>query len=410
LTIKKQANNKGIYELSKLKILIKIAKIIGVIFLIFGIVGNPYVIEKLFDFNENQIYSLNTIKIAGYFLLFFGLLLINIKRIHPNILLLLGTIILFLILFEFAIVKFPFIFGEYFTNLVQYKHHTGCDGIFEYDPLLKIDFMKRNFSTKAYWNGYYWLHKTDKWGFRNSNDKDKADVILVGDSFVYGTGLNQNQTVAYFIEKFTNLSVMNLAHPSHSSFEEAYLLNQYGFRFKPKYVIYFFFLNDIRDVTNKLNKEEIDDFANQPIEQINFKPRRYSPKPIGCFISSFNKRPYLFHLFKMISYKIEEQRKMEDTNLELMDLGWKYTKKAIQQMEYASGLNDAEFIVVPITLGNPREFRILKEFTTQKNITFIDITYVNSRPSFQLPNDGHFNEEGMKAMAEIISFNLNKKE
>ena len=408
MTIKKQANNKVTYELSKLKVLIKIAKIIGVIFLILGLIANPFVIESLFDSNGDQ-QSFNTFKFIGVFLFFFGLFLMYIDKIHTNILLLIATIFLFLIILEFILGKYPLIFGDDFANVILNKYHAGCDGVFEYDPILKINFMKPNFTTMNYANGYYWSHKTDKWGFRNPNNKDNA-ANLLGDSFIYGHDLNQNQTVAHYIEKFTNLSVMNLAQPGHSSFEEAYLLNQYGFRFKPKYVFYFFSLNDIVEVTNRLNKDEINDFIIKPIEQINFEPRQYYSNPIDCFISSFNRRPYLFQLFRIISYKIKEQRKMEDTNLESMDLGWRYTKKAIQQMKYASDLNNVEFIVVPITLGNPREFKILKEFTTKNNINFIDITYVNSNPTFQLPNDGHFNEEGMKAMAEIISSYINKKE
>ena len=101
MTIKKQANNKVTYELSKLKVLIKIAKIIGVIFLILGLIANPFVIESLFDSNGDQ-QSFNTFKFIGVFLFFFGLFLMYIDKIHTNILLLICIILRLLLNSSFS--------------------------------------------------------------------------------------------------------------------------------------------------------------------------------------------------------------------------------------------------------------------------------------------------------------------
>ena len=112
-----------------------------------------------------------------------------------NIILLFGTIIFFLLIFEIVLRLHPLLLGQDFANMVLTKYHRGDDGIYDYYPALNMKFMKPNFSTINYFNGYEWEHKTDSLGFRNPSDRDKAEIVLIGDSLIYGHGVNQNQTI-----------------------------------------------------------------------------------------------------------------------------------------------------------------------------------------------------------------------
>lgn len=56
----------------------------------------------------------------------------------------------------------------------------------------------------------YW--ETDKFGFRNSNGEYDPDVIILGDSFTQGSGLNQNETISSMLARMNpNLKIYNCA-------------------------------------------------------------------------------------------------------------------------------------------------------------------------------------------------------
>lgn len=315
-----------------------------------------------------------------------------------NIILLLGTIIFSLLLFVTILRLYPLILGQDFANLVLTKYHSGIGGIYEYDAESRMNFMKPNYNTIMYYNGYEWEHKTDSIGFRNPAYRDKADIVLLGDSFIYGHGVNQNQTLAHYLEQ-KNYIVMNLARQGDSAFQEAYLLNKYGLSFKPKYVFYFYYLNDIDDLFHFLSKEEMKEFIRTPIENISFKDRKISDE--REVVSPYNKRSFIIIALKFVFFNKKYTDKFYNYSL-----GENYTKHAIIQMNHVSNTNNIEFVIVPLVMMGGKRFhndklKILREFAFKHNISFIDTTVMNDS-RYYLANDGHFNEEGHKKIANII--------
>ena len=63
--------------------------------------------------------------------------------------------------------------------------------------------------------------KTDKLGFRNNTFIEEADILLIGDSFILGSGLSQEETLSSKINSKTNskLKVYNMAPSSMSEFD-----------------------------------------------------------------------------------------------------------------------------------------------------------------------------------------------
>ena len=398
--------------------------IIGLILIVTSLIFNPFVIEKIYDKEkykyEDNAFNKQNLKnhtiIINAFLISLGLFLISIKKINVNLALLIGTVFMFIILLEFLLSINPTIFLEpMHSSLLISKYTYYYDGIYEYDPELKMKFMKPNFKAKMFWGGYRWLHKTDKYGFRNPTDRDKVDIVLLGDSLIYGHGVNQDQTVAYFLENFTSYSVENLARTPDSSFQEIYMLNKYGLNFQPKYVLYFFFSNDLYDVANVLSKEQVMEFIETPIENITFKERAQikRSKFKGFILSILSQRPYILGAYSLVKNDINQpSTKLDEQNGSSLE--WNYTKKAILQMKYASDLANAEFIIIPIThenpSWNPEQFSTLYDFSSQNNISFIDISPVFNMSSYYLQNDGHYNEDGSKAVAAIVAKYLKTKD
>jgi hypothetical protein len=134
--------------------------------------------------------------------------------------------------------------------------------------------MEPNRTEKMYYNGHVWLHRTDQFGFRNYRTISNADMVLLGDSWIYGHGVEIEQTVAYFIQSIGGYTVFNLAQQGDCSLQQAYKLTEYMQKFgSPKHVLYFFFDNDIDDLYAYRTDEELLEFINTPLGEITYKPR-----------------------------------------------------------------------------------------------------------------------------------------
>ncbi len=382
---------------------VKKMKGIGILFIILALLLNPFFLGYVFT-EDNTIDSQPvriTISIMEVLLLLCGIYIwlftpewiISKKK---EILLLLTVVFLFLILFESLLHFYPFLFGRQFTNAVLSKYNTGQDGIYYYDEALQINFMKPNFTTINYYNGYYWLHQTDSKGFRNLEEMDKADIILLGDSFIYGHGVEFNQTVGYFIEKLTGLKVVNLGRQGDTSYHQMYMLNKFGLDYHPQYVLYFFSENDILDLY--VHNININDFIkNNDSSFLEKEPQKWQPA------SSFLKlqKPYIIRAILTLL----QQTKTTQIERDLLNdpLGWEYTEKAIKLMKDISDENNAIFIIIPLTPTNEEQFLHLKKLSEENNIHFVDTTSINStNTTLFLENDGHFSEEGAKAVAQLV--------
>ena len=81
----------------------------------------------------------------------------------------------------------------------------------------------------------YETWKTDRLGYRNDKFIKKADVLFIGDSFIAGSGLSQDSTIASQLRKKENVLVYNMAP---SSFNELISLINLGIIDKPNLIVY----------------------------------------------------------------------------------------------------------------------------------------------------------------------------
>ncbi len=81
------------------------------------------------------------------------------------------------------------------------------------------------------------IWKTDEWGFRNQHFVSDPDILIVGDSFMQGTSLSQNQTLAAKLgEEFGgNVKIYNMSPSSMSELDRYLAL---GIIQKPKLLIF----------------------------------------------------------------------------------------------------------------------------------------------------------------------------
>lgn len=86
-------------------------------------------------------------------------------------------------------------------------------------------------------------------GFRNARDRDSADVVLIGDSFLEWSIVATSGLVSEELERRLGAPVMNLGQAAYSPQQELLVLRRIGLDMKPRVVVWFFFEgNDLTDV------------------------------------------------------------------------------------------------------------------------------------------------------------------
>ncbi len=86
-------------------------------------------------------------------------------------------------------------------------------------------------------------------GFRNSKDFRRADVVLLGDSFVEGYNVTQDAIGAKHLADRLSAEVCNLALCGFGPQQELAALKRYGVPLQPQAVVWFFYEgNDLEDI------------------------------------------------------------------------------------------------------------------------------------------------------------------
>lgn len=303
----------------------------------------------------------------------------------------------------------PSLLGDVFANGVLSKYHTGPGGIYYRDPKLGIHFMIPNMKTQMYYNGYVWTHETDAYGFRNKQTAIPADIMLLGDSFIYGHGVEFEFTVGSFLEQLTGRSVVNLARQGDSSFQEAYLLTEYIGVFRPRVVFYIFSFNDISDLTVFLTRAEMQAFIDQPVESIRYPPRiDVTQARSPSLIRRLGGASYVVKAYRWLKWRFgvgpalagpAEEGPNDENSLE-----WRYTKKAIAYMQYVAAKHGAELVIAPISPFSRRDHEILGTTAKAYGLPLLDTSSLTiADASLWLPRDGHFSPAGARRMAELLA-------
>lgn len=89
---------------------------------------------------------------------------------------------------------------------------------------------------------------TDSRGFRNPTDLDRAEIAIIGDSYVEGAYLSDEETAAVRLHELTGQTVVNLGVAGYGSLQELKILEKYALRLAPRLAAWFFFEgNDLDD-------------------------------------------------------------------------------------------------------------------------------------------------------------------
>jgi len=332
-------------------------------------------------------------------------------------------------LFEASLHVYPQMLGHTFANGVFSKYNTSATGIYYRDYALKMNFMVPNFKTQMYYYGYTWEHQTDEFGFRTVPGRVRTDVAILGDSFVYGHGMQFSNTVAARLEQYTGMTVSNLGRQGDSAWQEAFLLTEHIDRVRPRYVVYVYFQNDIRDLYDYLTDDELNGFLAAPVTELRFpkrgelsvllteRSRRNNDEEKSRSLSELlRRRVLLSRVPDLVGFAKKEQAldsRIAKSGNDLNDehsLGWRVEKHFVRYMHWLSREHNAAFLIVPIVPDAPRHFEILRRLAADEGIPFVDTSSMaRSKEELWLPRDMHLSEAGAKLLAQLIGDSLFQK-
>ncbi len=291
-----------------------------------------------------------------------------------------------------------------------------------------------------------------------TKNKNKKRIILLGDSFVNGNGLDQHETIAYKLQEKLGSSweVLLLSSDGYGTDLEYILFKEEGLKYEPDIVILFFYPNDFSDSTSwegrgikkprfGLNRDKMTLDLVYPDKsfKINYTTTSsFNKKPISKFLLSHSNLYSLFYFNKdKLNLKKEKKKigPLVDTTILSVLHNYNYTGT---DMNFALGVvlvlftnfkelsvkNNFEFIVVNIpsklNVNEKYQKKLIREYPIEQHICcefnkvnkffsaelpYYDITYLdlyhiakNNFNDFYFKSDGHWSPTGVEMTSDYI--------
>ncbi len=163
-------------------------------------------------------------------------------------------------------------------------------------------------------SGKFTTFLSDRYGFNNPDeewDAKQTQYILIGDSFVIGECVSQNENISANLRILSKKNVLNIGYDGNGPLIELATLKEYAGRKKPKKVLWFYYEGN--DLGN-LNKESANKFL------LNYLKKNFSQN----LISKQNKIDD--KLLKLIELEAEKNKEIK-TNQDMEKIFLDHKKK-----------------------------------------------------------------------------------
>ena len=265
---------------------------------------------------------------------------------------------------------------------------------------------------------------TDKLGFRNEEELNKADYILVGDSFVHSGNITQKKILNYVLKNKFNLNTYNASLPATdiSHYFETIKFFKKKMQLKDKkYIMFIFQGNDFLNY-NINDNNSYHKYINNAILHSYFK--------LKVFFNFYNTLKYYSHTLKKNEIEFKKVYEYEVNSTEILfkfDYIYNDDHKVSSLnkifKKYERYLPDL-IIFIPTkyevycnliknnNCNKANHFSILKNESTLSNIKILDTTNNFQKKSNSLlknknkflfeVDDTHLNEIGINVLAKFI--------
>jgi hypothetical protein len=336
---------------------------------------------------------------------------------------------------------FPSVLKGSIANAAYSRYHTMRGGMYTPDPHLGFT-LKPNYACNAYWQGHWWRHTTNAAGYRGDL-LERADAVFLGDSMIYGHGVEDDETVSSQFAARTGWTVANLGQQGTCPIQMAIRLRRTGVGLQPKVVFLCNHVNDITDSTATYDADELRRYVAADAAEL------YEPTARRAFWSRHGRRsrrrvwdshlaPSLYLSGALIGVQqawsngslrgpqcnnTPGQRsfvpKIETCELpfdplgpsatEAERLGWQAHVKALAQIAFLCRRQGAQLVLLDI--GYPHAFsRAIEDLAGRMDVSYSPAGRVALKAAFAgeevyLANDGHWTPRGIQIIGtELESF------
>ncbi|MFO0946064.1 MAG: hypothetical protein U1D30_08975 [Planctomycetota bacterium] len=162
-------------------------------------------------------------------------------------------------------------------------YHCLAGGIYQRDEHLG-NRLRPNLCRQIHWNGHWWTHRTNEAGYRGDLVQ-KVDAVFLGDSMIYGHGVEEFETVSSRYAEMAGKSTANLGQQATCMVQSLARFQELGLDMRPSWVFICCHPNDIGETGIWYPPEELSKFVAAdrvetflPLVREKFQPRsRWNP-------------------------------------------------------------------------------------------------------------------------------------
>lgn len=303
----------------------------------------------------------------------------------------------------------------------------------------------------------YSLYESDRYGFNNPDkvwDEKNLEYLFIGDSFVHGSCVEQDNNVVSKFSKLTKKNSLNLGMGGNGPLIELATLIEYGIKFKPKKVFWFYYegndlqsdlVREVKDPkllkylkknhsNNLIYKQKLIDEINNNFLKKNFYEKEININhnksiKINKYLKLNNLKLFLkdnftyFEKRKYKNFKKENYKNLQAKIYNINQTSLKNFKKIILNANDLIKKNNGEFYFVYVPEYWRYRYKSFQDQDIQKyyqsknliinlikdnNINLIDLDTElfrkEKKPLEYYPFGlyGHFNESGYELIAKFI--------
>lgn len=181
--------------------------------------------------------------------------------------------------FEAVLYVRPTVLRGRLANIAYNGYHWQRGGIYALDehrgPVLRPRVRRT-----MYWNGHWWRHETGDAGWRGP-DVPQADAVFLGDSMIYGHGVDEPQTACARFGARTGTTAVNLGQQGTCQVQSFLTLAHHAARLRPRLVFASLHPTDLDEAPRLYDEGELRAFADAP-EDAPYVPTvrpEYRPRP-----------------------------------------------------------------------------------------------------------------------------------
>jgi hypothetical protein len=321
------------------------------------------------------------------------------------------------------------------ANLAYGRYHTDAGGIYYRDPWLG-NAMHPSLDRQLFWNGHWWKHQANSFGYRGAAVPE-ASAVFLGDSMIYGHGVEEDATVASQYAALANESAANLGQQGICGLQELAIFDRHVEAKHPRLVFLCCHPNDIPEATMWYDREDLERFVSKPAgnARLPMVRKKYWPKTGERVVRFWNRRVALpLHASGAIkallkygrasaegqpSAAMTEERFLPSENELHRDLhseapgasaeealGWRVQRVVLERLAQRCRQQGATLIVFDI--GYPfRHSEAIEQMASSVGALYTPagrrvLERAQAGEDLYLANDGHWNAAGCRAVAEEL--------